>query len=396
MLETLINHGADVNAQTHSLETPLHLASRRAHFDVVKMLLKHGANPAKLTKRGHSPLHYSVTATATYDDIDETSAVTTSTQLIEYERELINMVNHRGQAPLHLAIKKNAFDQVKVILVMTGSSSGVTNARDHNGNTPLHYAAQAEDSDKLVAALIDAGADVSLANRRRVTPLHLAAQYSDKHTVTRMLTTDGAMPTLDGAGRNVLYYAAMGGNRQSFELLRQLDTNQLSHRSDDDKSLLHIAAQSHLPNMIEHIIQLIPSVIDHKDKNGRTALHLAATNSRYLRLRRQIEASRVYIDEAELMRKKGSELELVANRSAKCCEILLNHEADATLRDNHVCLFFLIYSFKTIEIGFTCPSLCGSVQQHFFILCSSQPLFFHQSNTTTTSNNSNNYNNDAA
>ena len=73
VVETLINHGADVNAQTHSLETPLHLAARRAHFDVVKMLLHHGANPNKTTKKGHSPLHYSVTATSTYDDIDETS-----------------------------------------------------------------------------------------------------------------------------------------------------------------------------------------------------------------------------------------------------------------------------------------------------------------------------------
>ena len=76
MVETLINHGADVNAQTHSLETPLHLAARRAHFDVVKMLLNHGANPNKTTKKGHSPLHYSVTATSTYDDIDETSVIT--------------------------------------------------------------------------------------------------------------------------------------------------------------------------------------------------------------------------------------------------------------------------------------------------------------------------------
>ena len=81
-----------------------------------------------------------------------------------------------------------------------------------------------------------------------------------------------------------------------------------------------------------------------KDKNGRTALHLAATNSRYLRLRRQISTSPVYIDETELMRRKGSELELVSNRSAKCCEILLNHEADPCLRDNHVSVRQISYS----------------------------------------------------
>ena len=44
------------------------------------------------------------------------SAVTTTQTLIEFEPNLISTTNHRGQAPLHLAIKKNAFDQVKVIL----------------------------------------------------------------------------------------------------------------------------------------------------------------------------------------------------------------------------------------------------------------------------------------
>ena len=84
--------------------------------------------------------------------------------------------------------------------------------------------------------------------------------------------------------------------------------------------------------------------------------------------KRQIATSPVYIDETELMRKKGSELELVSIRSAKCCEILLNHEADPDLRDNHVSFWkfcfenFRNFSLKVSFLGFDGVTLCLRIQ----------------------------------
>ena len=42
---SLLNHGADVNAQNDDLDTPMHLAIRALHVDIVNILLKHGSNP---------------------------------------------------------------------------------------------------------------------------------------------------------------------------------------------------------------------------------------------------------------------------------------------------------------------------------------------------------------
>ena len=134
----------------------------------------------------------------------------------------------------------------------------VVNICDYHGNSALHYAVQAEFSERIVSELIENDCDVYKGNKRGVTALHLAAQYGCKATVSRYdslywlrlthndslrLLQCGSVPVLDNEGRNVLFYAAMGGNKNSFELLRQLDPDNMTNlnsRSNDGKSLLHI------------------------------------------------------------------------------------------------------------------------------------------------------------
>ena len=62
----------------------------------------------------------------------------------------------------------------------------------------------------------------------------------------------------------IVFFRLIIVTRTTCKLLRQLDTEQLYEKSNDDKTLLHIAAQSHLPNMIEHIMRLLPNAVDQK------------------------------------------------------------------------------------------------------------------------------------
>ena len=43
-VKKLLELGADIDAKDNRQETPLHLAARNGHFEVVKMLLENGAN----------------------------------------------------------------------------------------------------------------------------------------------------------------------------------------------------------------------------------------------------------------------------------------------------------------------------------------------------------------
>ena len=91
VLSCLIKAGADVNAHTFHNETPLMLASRDGHVNVVTFLIKHGADVDLQDKDGDTALHYAA-----------------SSSLPEIVEMLLNlgashMCNHQGLTPLHQA-----------------------------------------------------------------------------------------------------------------------------------------------------------------------------------------------------------------------------------------------------------------------------------------------------
>jgi HAD superfamily hydrolase (TIGR01549 family) len=55
VLDALIQAGANVDLPNHKLQHPLHFAAFQKHEDIVRLLLKHGANPRKLDRKGRTP-----------------------------------------------------------------------------------------------------------------------------------------------------------------------------------------------------------------------------------------------------------------------------------------------------------------------------------------------------
>jgi ankyrin repeat protein len=54
MVETLIEQGADINAQDLAGSTPLHLAAARGHTDTISILLGYGADASIKNTRGQT------------------------------------------------------------------------------------------------------------------------------------------------------------------------------------------------------------------------------------------------------------------------------------------------------------------------------------------------------
>ena len=56
IVKLLLQHDADITAQSSSGNTALHYAAIGGHQDVVRLLLEHGANIEEHNENGHTPL----------------------------------------------------------------------------------------------------------------------------------------------------------------------------------------------------------------------------------------------------------------------------------------------------------------------------------------------------
>lgn len=58
--ELLFDNNANINAETESNKTPLHLASEKGHTDIIQLFITRGANINHVDRLMKSPLHYAL------------------------------------------------------------------------------------------------------------------------------------------------------------------------------------------------------------------------------------------------------------------------------------------------------------------------------------------------
>lgn len=147
----------DVNVNVHDTEktslgnTPLHIASKNGHMDIVKALLKKGAN--------------------------------------------VNARNKRENTPLHIASK---IGYANIVDVMVNDYNAHLNVQDNNGYTPLHYAVIGGYF-KIVSTLVSKGANKKLGTygKNGKTPLELANLNNKQGSHIKIVNLLEAKPVRD-------------------------------------------------------------------------------------------------------------------------------------------------------------------------------------------------------
>lgn len=106
----------------------LHYAAAYSGADVIQFLLKMGKNPNAMAEFGRTPLHTAV----------EKGNLRAVEALLQGKATDLNLRDHEGMTPLHLAIAQGekALSLIKLLL----DKGADINAQDRDGNTPLHYA----------------------------------------------------------------------------------------------------------------------------------------------------------------------------------------------------------------------------------------------------------------
>ena len=296
-IQTLINHGAEVNAVSSRCQSPLWLACCDGQNEFVKILLHAGSNANITDKNGDSSLHSAISGCCSRETIQE---------IIDHGAH-VNAANDIGDTALLLAIG-NAQAEIVRVLLTAKADPNIANA---DGDASLHAAAAVFCNEETLQEIIKYHADVNAVNKRGRTPLLLSC-FGQTDSV-KVLLKAGADPSisdeegfsclhaavdgrcnkdtlqtliLHGAhtdakrndGTTALLSACRTGQSESvmFLLKEGADVNIINH---DSSTCLHLAVQGHCSE--ETLLKILEQGVNVNALNndGITALTLAYTST---------------------------------------------------------------------------------------------------------------------
>lgn len=218
---------------------PLHIATYTRCFEMVKILLKAGADVTAVDRDGYSALHVAIIGYSS-----------------EYKRFFFLMISFFISMMMLLLIqteghRKNNYKLVKT-LIEAGSN---VNAKPNEGYTPFVYAIICC-LDDVVEQMLIAGAEVNARGQYGMTPLFLAV-LKDNYELSRRLINAGAeVNATDLNVRTCLHYAASSLNADMVQLLLE---NDATVNIVDKDGISPLLCCSHCCNYNSTMLQMVPS-----------------------------------------------------------------------------------------------------------------------------------------
>jgi ankyrin repeat protein len=271
VIDLLLKSGVDINTPyKDGGATVLHMAAFKGDLDMLNSLIEHGADVNAIDYGGIPVLQFAVTGGA------ETVAL-----LIKHGAD----VTKNNTTLLHFAVLMNKENIVRLFLQHGASVHTI----DTLGRTPLYWTTYAfigdqglehEDRVKIAELLIAHNASITVRDNYDETPLHAAALWGSD-AIASLLIRDGAdIEAQDKRGFTPLFMAALGSGKiksNTFGLLRTHNAN-INHTTKDGVTVLHVATR---PDVAQAALDKEIN-INVQDSEGLTPLDYASGFDRNL------------------------------------------------------------------------------------------------------------------
>ncbi len=197
VIQYFLDKKVDIDIQNNRGNTPLHIATRNGKLDVVKLLVKKGADLCidNCVQYGGTPLHL--------------AARSVNLEVVKFlvkNDAPLEAVDNQGRTPLFSAIEAGRIDMIKLLLELGANPSRKNPKR--NGLTPLH-SSMISNNPAIVSELIKYGADVALRDSMGNTPLHYMVSSHRDQCLEVMLKSGAMINARNIKGETPLHIAVM-------------------------------------------------------------------------------------------------------------------------------------------------------------------------------------------
>ena len=259
----LLDHEADANIARADGNSPLHIAVSNGFFHITKLLIKKGSNVNLQNKEGRTPLFLSVKNKQKHLIkllIEKEADVTIGYQENSTERIYLVRGKGRGRAAWQYVLVKKHLLGLFLKRTNGGSLDGADFGavlRSGWGKDPpegtidqmleecdfkeilsvtvLHIASKENNEPEIIDLLVKSGANVNAQDAEGFTPLHMAAIHGNLKIVKKLVDLDADVNIITTDGKNAAELAHLNEEMEIEEYLEsKMAFSQRTKEKEDD------------------------------------------------------------------------------------------------------------------------------------------------------------------
>ncbi|XP_038214852.1 rabankyrin-5 [Zerene cesonia] len=273
VIQTLLEHGANINSKDAEGKTPLHIAIENQHATIISLLLSQpGVDLSARDNKGVTPFAAALTARNNK----------AAQAILEKNPSAAEQVDKKGRNFLHVAIQK--CDMESLMFLLSVKVDVNSRVQDATLAPPLHLAAAAG-NEVLLRSLLLAGARPNDRDAHKRTALHVAAGAgggSGAALVSALVSGGAEVGAVDAAGDNALHVCAREGHAPVARALladSDIDAAATNLKGRNPLHELCWCKKDNAATICEIFLEFMPDFpINRTDLQGNTPLLLAYMN----------------------------------------------------------------------------------------------------------------------